>query len=383
MCKKATRTRDSRTLALFGGCPQAFYNGIPMAARDYYEILGIKRSATQDEIRGAYRKLARQYHPDMNKAVDAPGKFKELQQAYEVLSDEQKRPLYDQFGEGGVNAQSGGGANGGPGTRTGPGPGRSQRVDLESEDLGDIFDAIFGGGAGGVAGVGGANRGGPGSRRSGPAGFPGFDPYDKDEDSSTNRSGRERATQQQIQEVRVNFLTAAKGGTQGFRVQTEGTPKTVEVRIPAGIDDGSQLRVRGVLTDARNRPADLLLRVHVLPHEIWRRGEHVETGQGLNLYLDLPLTLSEAALGATVDVPTLNGLVQLQIPAGTASNRKLRLRGQGIRTEDGKFGDLVAITQIVPPPNLNISELEKDVLRRISDAGGGFSVRSGAAWHKG
>lgn len=348
-----------------------------MPARDYYDILGVKRSATPDEIRAAYRKLALQYHPDKNKSPDAPAKFKEIAAAYEVLSDDQKRPLYDQFGEAGVNA---GGAGNGERGATGGGrrPGRGQqRVDLDAEDLGDVFDAIFGGGMRGSRGSAGGRANASGS------GFGGFNPFgDEDDEPPTQRHPpTPRATQQQVHEVRVDFVTAAKGGTQSFRIQGESGTKTVEVKIPAGLDDGAQLRVRGVLSDSRGQAADLLLKVHVLPHDLWRR-EGGSGGKGLDVMLDLPLSIAEATLGAVVDVPTLSGWVQLQVPAGTPSGRRLRVREKGIRTEDGRYGDLYVVVQIVPPVSLNASELEKDVLRRISDASGTFKVRSSAAWQK-
>jgi DnaJ-class molecular chaperone len=324
-----------------------------MPARDYYDILGVKRTATPDEIRAAYRKLALQFHPDKNKSPDAPAKFKELASAYEVLSDEQKRPLYDQFGEAGVNAGAGGAGNGERGAAGGrrrPGGG---------------------GGGGGGGGRGGGGGGGGG-------GFGGFNPFGDEDDEPPTQRHAPRATQQQVHEVRVEFVTAAKGGTQSFRIQGEAGAKTVEVKIPAGLDDGAQLRVRGVLTDSRGQAADLLLKVHVLPHDLWRR----EGGKGLDLMLDLPLSIAEATLGAVVDVPTLTGWVQLQVPAGTPSGRRLRIREKGIRTEDGRYGDLYVVVQIVPPVSLNASDLEKDVLRRMSDASGTFRVRSAAAWQK-
>ncbi len=344
-----------------------------MAGRDYYDILGVGRGASADDIRNAYRKLARKYHPDVNKAPDAAKKFAELQDAYEALSDDGKRKLYDQFGEAGLKADVGGpaGSGGGGAPRGWPGgPGGArpgQQVNLDMEDLGEVFDAIFGGGSGG----------GASSRRTGGArtkahGFPGVD-----------LDGEDDAPMHNLQEARIDFVTAAKGGTQTVRVQMEhGGTKSLEVKIPAGVEQGSQLRVKGVLTDARGRARDLVLAVHILPHELWRRGENSDTGQGLDLFLDLPLSISEATLGATVDVPTLSGTVQLTIPAGTASGKKLRLRGMGIRTEDGRKGDLVAIMQIVPPAPAatQATELEKDVLRRIASMG--QAPRAGPAWRR-
>lgn len=342
-----------------------------MAGRDYYDILGVGRSASTDEIRSAYRKLARKYHPDVNKAPDAAKNFAEVQAAYEALSDDGKRKLYDQFGEAGLKADGAGPSGPGPSSapRGWPGGARpGQQVNLDMEDLGEVFDAIFGGSGGGGAGA--AKRSG-GARTQG-RGFPGMDLDDEDD-----------APMHNLQEARVDFVTAAKGGTQSVRVQTEGgSTKSLEVKIPAGVEQGAQLRMKGVLNDSRGRPRDLVLAVHILPHELWRRGENSDTGQGLDVFLDLPLSISEATLGATVDVPTLTGTVQVTIPAGTASGKKLRLRGIGIRTEDGRKGDLVAIVQVVPPAQASsqATELEKDVLRRIASMGP--APRAGAAWRR-
>ncbi|MFO0832930.1 MAG: DnaJ domain-containing protein [Phycisphaerales bacterium] len=337
-----------------------------MASKDYYDVLGVKRSASADEIKSAYRKLARQYHPDVNKSADAQKKFTEVQRAYDVLGDDEKRKMYDQYGadaaERGFGAQ-GPGAGPGAGPGYGPGPGAGGRppwgqgvphgVDMDDEDLGSVFEAIFGG-MGGQAG-----RGGGGGR---------------------GRARRAAPPVEEVHEVRVDFVTAARGGMAAVRVTDGKGTRTVEVKIPPGTEDGAQMRVRGVLRDEDNLPADLLLRVRALGHELWRRGEFQETGQGLDVYLDLPLTIAEATFGATVDVPTLGGKVSLTIPAGTASGRKLRMRGLGIVTDDGRKGDLVAVAQVVPPDTARISDLEKDVLRRIADAGG--NPRSGPSWRR-
>ncbi|HEX2838264.1 MAG TPA: DnaJ C-terminal domain-containing protein [Phycisphaerales bacterium] len=330
-----------------------------MASTDYYDILGVKRSASADEIRTAYRKLARQYHPDVNKAPDAVKKFAEAQKAYDVLSDVEKRKLYDQFG---ADA-----ADRGPA----PGPGRSGAppwahgtppdIDMDAEDLGSVFEAIFGGmGTGGRPQGGGRPRGRTGGR--------------------THAHRHAPPVSEEVHEVRVDFVTAAKGGMSAVRVTDAKGTRTVEVRIPPGTEDGAQMRVRGVLRDEENLPADLLLRIRTLPHELWRRGEFTETGVGLDLHLDLPLTIAEATFGATIDVPTLTGKVSLTIPPGTASGRKLRMRGLGIVTDDGRKGDLVAVVQVTPPDTARISDLEKDVLRRIAEAGG--NPRSGPSWRR-
>ncbi len=337
--------------------------------RDYYDILGVKRSASQDEIRSAYRKLARLYHPDVSKAPDAPKKFNEVQKAYDALGDEEKRRLYDQFGadaadRAGPQPHPAGG-NRGPtrwSTRTGPG---QVDFDIDGEDLGSVFEAIFGAGAPGAAGAGG--RGGASGRpRGGAGGARGRRSHEEPDDTAY--------------ESRVDFVTAAKGGTASVRVHDGGGSRVVEARIPAGTEDGAQVRVRGAIKGEDGRTSDLLLRIRVLPHELWRRGEHIETGQGLDLYLDLPLNIAEATLGAAIDVPTLSGKVTLTVPPGTPSGKKLRMKGLGIVSDDGRKGDLVAIVQVVPPSAEHVSDLEKDVIRRVAASGG--NPRSGPAWRR-
>jgi DnaJ-class molecular chaperone len=332
-----------------------------MPGRDYYDVLGVARSASPDEVRKAYRKLARTYHPDVNKAPDAAKKFAEVQGAYEVLSDDQKRKLYDQFGESAFD--QGGNApphRGGPRhtwSNVGGAPGRGgprAARDMDPEDISSVFEAIFGAGRSGA---------GAGQRRGRRA-----DALDEEDDD---------APREVAQDIRVDFLTAVRGGSQQLHLTVGPESKTIEVKIPAGIDDGAHLRVRGALKGMGAAGADLLLRVRLMPHELWRRGEHVETGKGLDLYLDLPLTLAEATLGATIDVPTPKGPVQLRVPPGTASGRRLRLRAMGIKADDARQGDLVAIAQIAPPPGDQVTDADKEALRRMSE---GTSPRSSPAW---
>lgn len=335
-----------------------------MASRDYYDILAISRSASEEEVRKAYRRLARQLHPDVNKAPDAAKKFAEVQKAYEVLSEPRKRELYDQFGEaafepGGPGAggpAAGGGSRAGrtPWTNVGgprTGRGRSAGgIDFDQDDISSVFESIFGG------------RGGAGGSRraSGPS------PLDDDEPEPTTH------------DARIDFLTSVRGGTHGVTVQTPTGQRTIDVTIPAGVEDGAKLRVRGALKGLGAGSDDLVLRVHVLPHELWRRGEHAHTGRGLDIFLDLPITFLEAALGATIDVPTPRGVVALRVPAGTASGKKLRLRGLGIKSDDGRQGDVVAAVEIVPPKSDAIGDAEREVLEKLSTQGG--SPRQGPAW---
>jgi DnaJ-class molecular chaperone len=360
-----------------------------MASRDYYEVLAISRSASPEDVRTAYRRLARQYHPDVNKAPDAVKKFAEVQKAYEVLSEPAKRELYDQFGEAafepggpGGGGSSGGSGRSGPGGGGGGGGGGRGRTpwsnvgggggrgttggggfDYDQDDIGSVFESIFGGGRSSSSGSGGSGGGGGGrgSRRAGPSRF-----EDEDEPEPT------------VHDVRIDFVTSVRGGTHGVTVQTPNGQRTIDVTIPAGIDDGTKMRVRGSLKGMGAGSEDLLLRVHVLPHELWRRGEHEHTGKGLDIYLDLPLTFAESALGATIDVPTPRGMVALRVPGGTWSGKKLRARGMGIKTEDGRQGDVVVVVGIVAPNVASMDDAERAMLVKVSEAGG--SPRMGASW---
>jgi curved DNA-binding protein len=336
---------------------------------DHYTTLGVARSASADDIKSAYRRLARQLHPDVNKAPDAQKKFAAVQQAYEVLSDSEKRKLYDMYGDAAF-------AQGGPGSASGqqrtnwgnagqarPRGRASQHPDIDAEDLGSIFESIFGG----------ANpRSASANSRGGARARPGYEDYDDDGDDES------------VQEVRVDFMTAAKGGTVPVRVLTrDETFKTIDVKIPAGLEDGSGLRVRGALRGISTGSPDLLLRVRITPHELYRRGDATGGAKGLDIFLDVPLSIAEATLGATIDVPTMRGVAQLTIPPGTPSGRRMKLGGMGIRDDAGRQGDFYVIIQIIPPAppaDARISALEQDVLRRIADLSG--SPRSGPAWQK-
>lgn len=318
-----------------------------MAGRDYYQVLGVSRSAKADEIKRAYRKLAREHHPDVNKASDAQKKFTEIQQAYDVLSDEQKRSMYDQYGEAYVSgARPGEGAGGGArwsgsGTRAGGVP-----VDFDVDDLSSMFDAMFGG---------------RGQASPGPS----------------KRGGRARRTHAEPpmeheairHDLHISFLTSAKGGTESLQLQHSGGKRTVEVNIPAGIHDGATLRVRNVFGGTGG--PDLLLTIRVGGHAVFRRGEGLETGKGNDLFVDLPLTFAEATLGSTVTIPTLDGNVDLTIPPSTASGKRLRLKGKGIRSAGGDVGDQYAVIRIVPPKADDLTDEERAMLRKISSRGPG------------
>lgn len=298
--------------------------------RDYYEILGVKRDADDAAIKKAYRKLAKKFHPDVNKDAGAQQRFAEVQEAYDVLSDKTKRGNYDQFGHAGVNLGSGAGpgsSGAGPrGQRTtygGPG-GFNVRFDQQGGGvrLDDVFEQLFGGHSRGDSGFG---VGGDFHQQRGPT--PG-----KDLETS----------------VTVPFLQAAQGGTVTLKLSGSGGPQSIEMKIPKGVDDGAKLRLRGKGQPSPNGgPAgDLILSVHVTPHPWFKR-------DGLDLSLDVPVSIDEAVFGATIQVPTLGGKANLKIPPHTSSGAKLRIRGAGIESAKGQKGDFYARIQIKVPDQLD------------------------------
>lgn len=298
--------------------------------KDLYEVLEVSRGASSDEIQKAYRELARKYHPDLNQEDrNAKAKFQEVQSAYEVLNDADKRRKYDQYGHSFENMGGGGGGGGGAQSPFG-------NVDFE-----DILRSQ-GGGAGGFSDLfkqftGG---GGPSGRR---------------QQAAPQRGGDLR------HEVLVPFETGVLGGELPVGiVEPNGTKKTISIKIPAGISDGKKIRLRGQGEKPRGvPPGDLLVTVKIGSHACYRRS-------GNDLEVTVPITLLEAAEGGAVDVPTPKGTISLKIPANTSSGKRLRVRGLGIETADGKKGDLFAEVQIVLPEVLDdaalelIRQLEKD-----------------------
>jgi curved DNA-binding protein len=276
--------------------------------KDYYEILGLPRSATDKQIKAAYRKLARKYHPDHNPGdKSAEEKFKEVAEAFAILSDAEKRAKYDQRGHEAF----------GPGFDPFAGRGFDVR-DLGGLDLSDLFE-MFG------AGTGGSRRGRRASR------------------------GQDLET-----EIRLPFLDAVRGATFEMNLPRRGpgstlTEEKVKVRIPPGIEDGGRVRLAGKGdAGANGGPAgDMYLLVRVDPHPVFRR-------EGRDLYADVPVSIARAALGGNVDVPTLDGSATITVPQGTRSGQKLRLRGKGVPAAgSAPAGDLFAVIQIVPPRTLD------------------------------
>ena len=317
--------------------------------KDYYEVLGVKRDATNDQIRSSYRKLARQFHPDVNKSPDAAKQFAQVQEAYDVLSDAEKRKAYDRFGHAGVGAgpppgSAGGGWGGFAGTgRGGRATWTSSGGGMGAEDLGSIFEEIFGGRAGGP-------RGGARAGRAG-----GASPFDFDFQSAGGPSPSSRGRDIE-HKLTISFLTAAQGGTEQIRLTMNGSTSTISVRIPPGIDSGGKLRIKGKgEPGAGGGPAgDLILSVEVGHHPyFWR--------EGLDLYIDVPINIAEAINGTTVRAPLLNredgaSWIDIKVPSGSSSGKKLRIRGKGIADANGKKGDYYVVAQVVAPKPEELSE---------------------------
>jgi curved DNA-binding protein len=305
--------------------------------KDYYKILGIDRKASPAEIAKAFKKLARKYHPDLNQGdKKAEESFKELNEAHEVLKDAEKRRLYDQLGPDWQNGQQfqGGGQgfenfqfnfnqNGGGGFSGGSG------------GFSDFFDALFGG------------RGG---RGFGPDPFGTFSTRQGSGRQTSARHARGRDVEA---ELAVSLEDALKGGSRQLNLQSPDGPKTLNVTIPAGVREGARLRLSGQghpPSGAGGQPGDLYLRVTFTPHHLFRP-------EGDNIVYELALLPWQAVLGAKMRVPTLEGEVELSVPAGTGSGRRMRLRGKGLGPA-GQRGDEFVSISIRSPKNLTARQRE-------------------------
>ncbi len=280
-----------------------------MKFKDYYAALGVPRDADAEQIKKAYRKLARQHHPDVSKSPEAEAKFKEIGEAYATLKDPEKRAAYDELGRRPAGQEF----------RPPPGWAHQYASDaqgFENIDLADLLDAL-------------------GRRhRGGHAAMP--------------VHGRDYETA-----VRISLEDAHRGTTLNLNLADAGGDRTLEVTIPPGVSEGQKLRLRGKGGKGRNGGADgdIYLHIALAPHPVFRADRH-------DLYFDLALAPWEAALGAEIEVPTLDGPVLLTVPPGTRSGRKLRLRGRGLSTGRGGHGDLYAVVHIDVPAALTDRERE-------------------------
>ena len=360
--------------------------------RDYYEVLGVNKGASDDEIKKAYRKMAKEYHPDLHPGDKvAEAKFKEVGEAYEVLSDPQKKSRYDQFGHAGVDPNFGGGAGGWGGGG----------VNVDFGDIGDIFSSIFGGGFGG-----GTRRQNPNAPRQGTdVGASVFISFEEAAKgckkkvtvvrvttcSDCNGSGAKRGTSPTTCPVcggsgMVNHQQRTPFGvmqTQSPCSRCQGRGRIIEnpcptcsgqgrvrksgevgINIPAGIDDGQVITIPGHGNAGQNGgPAgDLQVQVSVRPHPLFER-------DGFNIWYELPITYAQAALGAEVEIPTLDGKITQTIKDGTQPGDVIRVRGKGIPYINGRgTGDLLLKVVVEVPKNLNREQ--KKILQEFEAATG-------------
>jgi curved DNA-binding protein len=291
-----------------------------MDYKDYYKILGVERTATQDEIKRAYRKLARKYHPDVNKEADAETKFKEAGEAYEVLKDPEKRAAYDQLGS---NWQAGQEFRPPPGWDSGFEFSGGGYTEADADSFSDFFENLFGGA-----------RGGPGGGRT----------YRRQEFHAQGQDHHAR--------IEVSLKDAYEGATRTITLHAPEVDaaghvvvkdRTIRVTIPKGITAGQHIRLAGQGSPGmgQGRAGDLFLEVQFQQDKVFEV-------DGRDVYVDLPIAPWEAALGGKVKVPTPAGTVELSVPKGARSGQKLRLKGRGIPSKQP--GDLYAVLQIVVPP---------------------------------
>ena len=365
-----------------------------MAKRDYYEILGIDKSASDDEIKKAYRKLAKKYHPDVNKAKDAEEKFKEINEAYEVLSDPQKKQIYDNYGHAGLEGNMNSGFDGFTSSFSG-----------DFGGLDDIFENIMGG-------FGFRSR--SSSRSSGP--LKGENRYlqmsiefleavkgikkvvtvsvDKKCEKCDGTGARSRSDIETCQSCHGSGKVTRQQRTAFGIMQSvidcpdcHGTGKhirnrcpecggsgyinkneKVEVNIPAGISSGQQVRVQGYGEKGLNGGpnGDLYIEIIVKPHKYFKREEN-------DIYIEVPISVVDATLGCKIDVPTCNGDVLLTVPAGSQPGQKLRIKGYGVKSlRSNLVGDQYVILKVEVPTKL--SREEKELYKKLQDSAGKYSV---------
>lgn len=318
-------------------------------ARDYYKILRVPRNATKAEIEKAYRQLARKYHPDLNPNDNtAKEKFQEVQEAFEVLSDPQKREMYDRYGASFQYAGSGAGRGGqGQSGFSWTGPAGFSFV-FDDIDLGKFFEERY-------------QDDFPGGRTRGTGFEDLFAQFQRAAGRTRPGAGRAAYRGEDLQsEVTIPFHVAVEGGEISVTVNRPGIgPGTLAIKIPPGIEDGKKIRLRGqgAPGPVGTEPGDLYLTVHVAPHPCFER-------KGKDLLVKVPVTIAEAILGTKVDVPTPKGRIALKIPPGTPSGRKLRVPGYGVAPPRETPGDLYAEIQIVPPPK--ISESVKQLVEQLA-----------------
>ncbi len=360
-----------------------------MAKRDYYEVLGVSKDASEAEIKSAFRKKAKEFHPDINKSADAPEKFKEAQEAYACLSDKDNRAKYDQFGHAAFDNPYGGAGGGGA----------YQGNPFGGFDFSDIFDDLFGGGFGGFGGSYGSSRNQTRARKGADSlygmkldfmdavygckkdidieYFETCDDCDghggHGETTCPECGGRgvvikqsntilgviqTKATCPECNGKGKSYKTRCNSCKGNGRIKVN---KTLTIDIPAGIDNGEQLRISGKCEPGVNGGpnGDLYLEFRIANHELYRR-------DGIDIYIDLPVTITDLCLGCKKNIVTMDGDIELKIPAGSQPGDTLRIKGKGINRQDAwKKGDFYCVLNLVIPTSL--SRKQKKLLEELED----------------
>ena len=302
-------------------------------SEDYYKTLGINRDASESEIQKAYRALAQKYHPDLNpNNKNAKTKFQEVQNAFDILNDPNKRELYDRYGSSFETMAGGSHANATWNTAR-------PHAGFEEMDLGELFGQRFeGSGKGGFADI--------------------FKQFTRGQHTTQRRRTPRQGADIQ-HDLTIPFKTAVTGGEANLSIQrADGKRENITVKIPAGIEDGKKIRLRGQGERPSTGPAgDILITVQVQPHSCFER-------RGNNLEVKVPVTLAEAALGGTVDIPTPRGIISLKVPPACSSGTRLRVKGHGIDGQGNDCGDLYAEIQIILPKSL--SDEDQEMIRQIA-----------------
>lgn len=360
-----------------------------MAKRDYYDVLGVDRSASEAEIKSAFRKKAKEYHPDLNKAPDAAEKFKEVQEAYDVLSNESKRKTYDQFGHAAFDQQTGSGFGGNY-----QGGFNSSSFDFGDIDLGDIFSNMFGQGFGF----------GSGKRSNRPskgkdilyrvnisledAIFGGdkdirIEMYDNCPECGGKGGDKPKTCPECGGSGRVTKVQNTMFGAIQTTTTCEGcngtgktfehkcssckgtgsiwTKKTISVTVPKGVDTGTRVRIKGKGEPGRNggENGDIYVEFIVEEHDIYKR-------EGNDLYMEVPISITDAVLGADIDITIPGSIISLEIPEGSQNGDKLRVKGKGVPyMNSNKAGDLYIIINVVVPTKLN--RKQKELFKELSE----------------
>ena len=363
-----------------------------MAKRDYYEVLGVSKDATEEEIKSAFRKKAKEFHPDINKSPDAGEKFKEAQEAYQCLSDKDNRAKYDQFGHAAFENPYGnaGGASGG-----------FSGNPFGDFDFTDIFDDLFGGGLGGFTSFGGRGRSSSRARRGSDTLYGmkidfmeavqgtkkdidleyyetcddcnGLGGHGESKCSTCNGSGTVIKTTNTILGSIQTRSTCPDCGGKGITFKSKcnkcrgngkvKVSKTITIDIPAGIEDGEQLRLSGKGGPGSNGGSngDLYIEIKINPHELYRR-------EGNDIYIDLPVSITDLCLGCKKTIKTMDGEVEIKIKEGSQPDDILRIKGKGINNpESWKKGDFYCVLKVVIPTSL--SRKQKSLLQDLEETG--------------